>query len=365
MSDDQLLYFAFLLFYLFDGIIRLPADAWVLVRPTFQPRRWRVIRPVELASRRGEGYGLLPILGACLPTGEGWWFSTGQCENVHVDSPEWSGRVSVIKNPAKYWRERSRLIGPSGSHPLVFPNEHSAVGALRWLRSPAGSRPSRLDLSLSLPRARAAVKKQAIIDRVFGSGVAVLTIYIFLLLPIAFSYYRSSFPRLGFLAAIFPLTFYLACCWHALVNRLFKGEKKRRWYSVLPLALLPYHTLRIPRHLALNLTAGIHPLAMGKVVLSPEDFSAFANQYMRRLRYPVMKEVPPDVWENFYERCADFLDRECGLSRPQWHDSVPPRDPESESFCPRCLSSYLRAEAACQACGGLATVPFPDAERAP
>lgn len=359
MSDDQLLYFAFTLFYLFDGIARLPREAWVFVRPLFPGRRWRISRPMEVASRPGEGYGMLPILGAYLPSGEGSWFRLEERDHHYIDSPEWSARVTVVKNPAKYWRDRNRIIGAGNNTPIILPNEHSAADMLRWLKAPADQRSSRLTGSLSLPRAKAALRKQEIIDRTFGFGIAVLTVYLFLVLPFAFSYYRTSLPRLALIGAIFPISIQLACSWRILYNRFFPGEKRKRWISLLPLILLPYHTLRMPRHLALNLTTGIHPLAMGKVLLEPDTFLAFADEYMRRLRYPLTLAVPPGIWENSYERCAAFLANDCQLKTSEWEETSPVLDRDSESYCPRCHTQFLIPKAVCGTCGDLASIAIP------
>lgn len=357
MTDGQLLYLVFVAFYVLDGLLRLPRHAWIFVRRGGK-QNWRLVRPMEVASRVGEGFGLLPLLGTFLPSGEGWWFS-GEKDSIHwVDSPEGSSRIARIKNRAKLWRERCCIVGPKDTGTLTFPSQTASKRTLRWLKSDSFDRDSRLEASLSLPRAKAVLKKCRLIDRSFNFWVALLGSYVFVILPLAFSHYHSTRPRFALILVIFYLTFVIAIQWWVLVKRFSTEPVKGRWYKIIPLIFLPYHTMRMPRLLQMELSAGVHPLAMGKAVLEPEAFADFASDFMRRLRYPLNRLASEEAWRARYETCAQFLIETARLPEERWTNASPDRNSDGESFCPRCLKQYVEKETNCNTCNDLPTRSF-------
>ncbi len=366
MTDGQLFYITFVALYVLDGIARFPRESWLFVKPWWG-RRWFLKRPTEVASRLGEGYFILPTMGHFLPTGEGWWFAESNSKRIRwVDSPEGSAVHAKVKDPTRLWRDRSRLMGPANTGTWIFTSMIHASNVLAWLRSilPGNKADivpdirARLADSLSLPRAKAALKKSRLLASQFRFTEWLLTLYIFFVLPFLFSYYQSSGLGFQLIAVIFPFTFMMSVTWWITIGRMFPQFKKGRWFKVLPVFFLPYHTLRMPQHLCMNLTSGVHPLAMGKILLDDEGFSKMAGDFMRKLRYPLGKTIPAAEWDVHFTTCARFLIDRCDLPESVWAGEIPDHDEVSESYCPRCHAQYLEGNAECDVCDGLTTVRF-------
>lgn len=359
MSDGQLLYLVFVAFYVFDGIVRLPRHCWIFLRPGLPGAKWRVRRPLEIASRPGEGFGMLPFTGLFLPVGEGWWFGDAD-ETRWVDSPEQDGRTAGVKKRSKLWSEKSRIHGLRGAGVMTFPSLTSARRILRLLKVDLIPPDSLRRKSLSLPGAKAALKRCRIVMRCFEFSTGLLTFYVLVFLPLAFYWYRTTQPRLVLVTLAFYLTVVIAVRWWCVVKRLAPNGGKGRWYKVIPLLFLPYHTMRMPRHLAMEMTAGIHPLAFAKVSLEPEAFRSFASDFMRSLKYPLNRLATPEEWHRSFEECAEFLVEKCNLPRSDWESRELEPEDDSVSFCPRCLMQYVETNVECTTCRGVRTVAFPE-----
>ena len=392
MTDGQLLYLVFIALYLFDGFGRYPREAWLFTRPWWS-RKWLVKRPLDVASNRGEGYGLLPMLGSMFPTGEGWWFAEIGSKNAKpeegseknptgdgdeeapetfpqlrwINSPESDSSQARARRPANLSRQKNRLTGTYHNGNIVMPNHTSAMRAFDWISRILPAKDTadlqaeirkRRDASLSIPRAKVAVKQSRMISQVFRFSEFLLTVYLFLALPFLFHYFQGTTKGLILLLYFLPFSFLMAISWWFVYGRMFPEHSKGRWYKVLPIIFLPYHTLRMPQQLCAELSAGCHPLALAKVLFGPEKFLEFAGDYMRRLRHPLAKNGLPEAWSAHFQACADFLTQKCGIPESDWADQKPECEEPSLSFCPRCHSQYLDAEAKCDTCDDLPTLPF-------
>ncbi len=365
MTDGQLLYVVFIVLYIADGLGRYPQSASLFVKPWWS-KKWFLKKPRDVAARLGEGYYVLPMLGRFLPSSEGWWFSEPDKKQIRwIESPDTSPAQAAIKNPKRLWRDRSRLEGPKNTGKWVFSNLTTAIDIRKWLNSLLPSAEvqtpaihKRLSDSLSLPRAKAAVKKAQLIERQFAFSNWLLTIYCFLVLPALFSYCGGGLRGLKLILAIFPFTFLIGCTWWIVIGRVFPQLKKGRWYKVLPVIFLPHHALRVSQQLSLECSSGCHPLALGRTVLREKAFSHFVGDYMRRLRFPLVKNVSEIKWKAQADLCAEFLEKNTSITLESLANESPEHDEISESYCPRCHSQYLDKKAMCDSCDGLKTISF-------
>ena len=178
-------------------------------------------------------------------------------------------------------------------------------------------------------------------------------VFLFVAVPVAFAWLgpRVLTRVVLFLVAsqiLIALEFWIA---H---KRLFRKSKSARFKSTLTIVLSPVAAIRSCDVLARDVLSGCHPLAVACALLSTEDFSRFAGEQLRELRF----SDHPDGWyQDMAGSLMDRLIREAGL-HPDSLLRPSQREGGCVAYCPRCLAQYNKARGTCADCGFLGLVPF-------
>ncbi len=370
MSDEEWLYLLLLFFLVLDGVTQLPRAARYLYRTWWQ-QHWQIAQLSDANSLMGKGLALLPTLGTLLPVDDGFWFESS-APGADTRQLSWRagpdrGEITVTRsNDVALWTEGNRIVGNGLVGNCVLSSHAAAEDTLAWLK-PTLAAPGaitaaileRTSSALSLPRARAAVRKSRILASIFRTPEALLVVYLYLIVPVLYYYLQTSWWGLAAVLVIFILTATIAVAWWRVAGRIFPPLARWRSLRVIPVLLLPYHAIRASSHLCLQLSAGVHSLALAKVLLPKPAFDSFTAEYMRRLHYEVSQDDREmNARQDFYRRATTFLEEKCGLSANHWEEAAPVREADSHSYCPRCFAQYRQQTDTCEDCGGLRTVEF-------
>ena len=130
---------------------------------------------------------------------------------------------------------------------------------------------------------------------------------------------------------------------------LYPELKEGRWQQVMVLALSPLSAIRANDVLLRDLFCAFHPLAVGHVLLSKEEYRVQADWHFRqalfRMDWNLSSSDAPML-----RLLQTFLMR-IGLPPEELLDP-PPRESENcQAYCPLCLAQFVLAEGQCPDCG--------------
>lgn len=361
MTDGQLLLAVFTAFYLAECLHWLPLQATVL--STWALRRgWSAGRPSPHVAARGRGLALawpLPPLGSLLttqswpvlPDKDGLRVGPGQLqEGKRLD---WQAVAPVLD-------QRNLKLGQGLEVQCTSRREASLLAA--FLRETAALKPARRQASieafwqssLSLPRARAALRKYRLAT--WALRLPCLTVFLagFCWMPLLFWQFGGSSWRVlvGF-ASLLALTTMVAFVWRALHRRLFPDSKGRTWGEVLHLIFVPAHTMRAHDLIGVEVMAGVHPLAAAATVLKRPALKAFASSTWSFWRFRPASDPLADTAPSVLPRIEACV-LKLGFTLEELQAS-PSKQAGALSYCPRCQAQFTLTETACEQCGGVAT----------
>jgi hypothetical protein len=145
---------------------------------------------------------------------------------------------------------------------------------------------------------------------------------------------------------------------------LYPQERGARFRQTLTMALSPPAAARAADPLLLDLFAAIHPLAVAAEVFASDEFTKYAGQVLRALRYPLAEDLTAEAAEvaRWYSRellaAAEEFATARGFDRARAYAVPEPQSPAVVAYCPRCRMQYLHHAAACADCPGMALVAF-------
>jgi hypothetical protein len=130
---------------------------------------------------------------------------------------------------------------------------------------------------------------------------------------------------------------------------LYPELKEGRWQQVMVLALSPLSAIRANDVLLRDLFCAFHPLAVGHVLLSKEEYRVQADWHFRqalfRMDWNLSSSDAPML-----RLLQTFLMR-IGLPPEELLDA-PQRESENcQTYCPLCLAQFVLAEGQCPDCG--------------
>lgn len=358
MTDGQLLLAVFIGFYVLECLHWLPLSSTVF--HTWAVRRgWSVRTPLPMLAAPGKGVVItwpLPPLGgflaadgwSILPDEQGLWTTLDPVRRVRWDelAPQAeAAKVQLTKTVAV------SCASPRASKRLfTFLKEvQAAQGEERrhlieaWWES-----------SISLPRARAAVRRYRLAASLLRWPCTLVFAICFASLPYLFWYRGGGVEVLPAFASLLLTNGLVAFTWRWLDRRLYPQEKRLRWPQVLHLIVMPAHTMRAHDLLGLDLLAGVHPLAAAGSLLPRPQLAAYASELWRRWHFM----GPQDPLAGAAPQVLPCLERLCQrlkLDKAEL-ETVPARQPNTESYCPRCLAQFQRTGAKCKDCNGTETV---------
>jgi hypothetical protein len=145
---------------------------------------------------------------------------------------------------------------------------------------------------------------------------------------------------------------------------LYPEQKEGRWQQVMVLALSPFSAIRANDALLRDLFCAFHPLAVGHVLLSKEEYRVQAEWHFRqalfRMDWNLSSSDAPML------RVLQAFLMKIGVP-PEELLNAPQRESENcQTYCPLCLAQFVLAEGECPDCGGMQLKRFPpDDEPAP
>jgi len=364
MTDEQTLFAVFTLFYLVECLFWLPLGTVVLSTWTVR-RGWTASHPSPLVSTGAKGVTMawpLPPLGSLLvaqpwpviPDAAGLWVGPGQ---LHEGKRlEWT----AIRPKQE---ERTVTLAPGVE--LQCTSAGEAQWLMEFLRKAAADseteRGQTLETfwrsSLSLPRARAAVRRY----RLAASSLRMPCLGVLLIsfgwIPLLFwRFGGSSWRVLAGFASLLLMTTMVALIWRHLDFRLFPNSRRKRWAQMLHLVFMPAHTIRAHDLIGAEVLAGLHPLPAASRVLKPAAFKALASQTWLAWKFRPASDpllAAAAVVLPRLEACC----RRLGLSVADM-EAAPARQGTAASYCPRCHSQFSLAAATCGNCGDIPTRPW-------
>jgi hypothetical protein len=147
-------------------------------------------------------------------------------------------------------------------------------------------------------------------------------------------------------------------------RRLYPREGGARFRQTLSMALSPPAAARAPDLLLIDLFAGLHPMAVAAVVLSPREFTAYAGEMLRAIKHPLAEDLSEESQDiaRWHERellvAAEELASKCGVDIREAY-AVPEAQSDSVvAWCPRCRMQYVNDAQTCADCPGVALVRY-------
>ena len=178
-------------------------------------------------------------------------------------------------------------------------------------------------------------------------------VFLFLLAPLAFYRFGAMiWWRALLIVLVFSIT--ISMEFWTLHKLLLPSAKEQRFKTVAVAVLSPVAAIRACDVVARDLLGGFHPLAVAAAILPEEEFTRFAGEQLRLVRF------------------GDYLDKqfqagmqkamEQAIRKTKLDPQKLLRAPEAESgcvvYCPRCLAQFTKAREDCSDCGYEALAAF-------
>jgi hypothetical protein len=194
--------------------------------------------------------------------------------------------------------------------------------------------------------------------RILSNGL-----FVYLFLVVAPLIWRFGFGQFGvwLLAGMLAQTITIAVLFRRAHRSLYPDAGEERLKPFLTMLLAPPTAIRAPDLLARHLLENFHPLAVARLVCSPDCFKNFSRQVLIDLRYPLLPVCPTqdpvaqatELWfRTARAGAAEAFVRRSGLKPGELLAMPLPTEPANQSCCPRCGAQFLTRTGTCLDCGG-------------
>ncbi len=373
MDSQQGIFVVLGLFYLLESLVWLPRGE-VAIALTWNGR-FRLRHPGRLF---GNDRGAI-ALKAVAPPGRRMFLAASPPIAM---SPEGIARERTAAAPQECldW-DSVDSISPAG--------RWIKINGCKWWKTP--SEQNAVDLAKGLDGIRAAARnrRETLIQDWISDGFDVkeakaaldgatapirrleilgniLFVFLFvLLLPLSLFY---SFQHLwGWIAGLTLLqTIPIGVIYRRTHRRLYPEADDERFTAWLTMLLFAPSAIRAHDGVALPLLYRFHPLAAAIATQDKNDARDYAAFLMRESRFaPVDASAEPSDRIARWHRDKSTQCLEACCESAGWKPTdllkPPPRsDPESRSYCPRCLGEFILAEGSCSDCGSVPLQGFED-----
>jgi len=372
MSELQILFVVLVVLYLIQCVAWVPQDSTAF-RPTLVSG-WKL----EPEGFRLAAARLRAVPGNPLPPLHGVAVCPAQFVSV---SP--LGVLPAGASPQAFQPfDAMRGVSAAGKHVRI------AGATLLTAGSPAAA--ARLAAWLEKLRALAEKKRAAAIEKHLAAALdferaserfaafhartrllqwtsTALFSFLFLFLPLIVDAVGLARVWPELVAVLLVLVALIAWDFRRAHRQLHPEEGEARWTAMLTIILSPVAAMRAQDVLFRDLFAGFHPLAVARVLCSPEEFRRVAARMLREFTFPIpgsqlAGDEPAarcDAW--FRERQSAALRRFLADSgaKPEELLAPPARSgPQSTSYCPRCCQQYAVLPGTCPDCGGITLEPL-------
>lgn len=259
-----------------------------------------------------------------------------------------------------------------------------------WFKMPSFHNAGQLAQELEKIRQAAADKREPLLRQWLDAGVkipevekeaarvrresrrlavlgAVLFVYLFVgLLPLSFIYSFRHFWG-AIIGLAFLQTIPIAWLFYRAHRELYPQAGEERFAGWLTMLLFAPAAVRAYDQLTLPLLYRFHPLAAAISLGREREARAYAAFLLREIKHPPVRpaESEGDLRNGIAEwhraEMVKRLERCC--EQAGWNVAdllrAPARvDPDSKTYCPRCLSEFVISEGGCADCGGVQLVSF-------
>lgn len=140
-------------------------------------------------------------------------------------------------------------------------------------------------------------------------------------------------------------------------DRHFRGKTAcGRCSNMLLMVLFPPYLVKAAGLIGENLFHSFHPLALGRVFLKDKDFTEFACQYYRKIKYKNVAEGSKPSKEiiewagNHHADCLEKFFDTIGFDTEQLFSAPAAENDNMKSYCPRCRAQYNIYSGKCSDC---------------
>jgi hypothetical protein len=359
MTDGQRLLAVFILLYLSECLFWLPHS----VRACWSwtgGRAWLLLRPSSNLAASGSGVLMswpLPPLGGVLITES--WPIIPHAAGLWVGESQTSEGRWLAWNQVEPRREQRTLL-LNAETPIKCATERRAETLLQQIKA-LQTQPNGIERwwedSLSLPRARAELRRYRLASRSLRSWCLLIWMLCFLALPWLYWRYGDDLMRLGLTALmLLAAMLVIAFRWKALDQSLFPQFTSSRFLQTLHLAVMPTHSIRALDLLSVELFAGLQSVVCARLLLPDAEWRICASKEWRKWAYLGKEHALFAASRQIMGPLRTFLQNQ-GIQADEL-EAQPPREDGASSYCPRCHAAFVAAEAECRPCGGTHTLPF-------
>ena len=200
--------------------------------------------------------------------------------------------------------------------------------------------------------------------RILSNGL-----FVYLFLVVAPLILRYGFGQFGLwlLAGMLAQTIPIAVLFRRAHMSLYPDAGEERLKPFVTMLLAPPAAIRAYDLLARHLLENFHPLAVARVLCSPNRFKSFARQALLDMRYPLLPVCPtnepePVATEQWFRtarrKAAEKFVQQAGLKPDELTVLPGPTEPANQSCCPRCGAQFVTRTGTCSDCGGRPLEPF-------
>ncbi len=256
----------------------------------------------------------------------------------------------------------------------ISPSEAQAIDLAQMLIRLKSRSPTERKIEIAEDLARmidpgvAGLRMKQFVDETISVSLSSLSllIFTFVLSPIAVKLWGLTAAWRFLLAFVAFNVSLIAWDFYAASRSLFVATGKVSWSSIFTILLSPPTAMRATRYLAKDAACNSHPLAFAAAGSSNEDFCALASTILRDLIFAAdidagVNDPAADCrqwFRNNFQDAVSQLIRQKGQN-PDDLIAAPLRESEqARSYCPRCLSQFLIAEAVCLDCNRVSLKPF-------
>lgn len=369
MTDGQLLFAVFTAFYLLECVRWLPVAAQVFRTWAFR-RGWSLRQPLPYLAGRGLGPTLvwpLPPLGGFLATQS--WPVLPDIEGLRIGPGQLHSARFLRWSELNVTAEKHEVMIASGvSVQCVSARAaHDLQAVILKIQSAAPEQRAVFinefwDDSLSIPAARAAVRRFHIAASMLKLPCICLFVLCFGWLPYVFWSFSGDVLKVGSaLLSVLVLDVLVALTWRALDRRIF-GDEVSRWVQVLHLIVMPAHAIRALDLIGQDVVSRLHPLVVAAAILPETQARAVAGVEWRNWKYRQATALGADRAATVHARVEACMSK-LGY-RLEDLDAAPVQEPGARCYCPCCHEPFATADARCQSCGNLETRAWPSAAKA-
>lgn len=193
----------------------------------------------------------------------------------------------------------------------------------------------------------------------------ILFVHLFVLAPILVLYLGMTGMLIPLAVVMFVIAICISVQFYTLHKSTYLDASEDRIENAIKMVLFPPASLRACDIITGDLLHNYNPVVVGHILLSPKEYKEFSTRTLRNLTYPLFEDSSDKYaneisgWQNrtLSKKISDYLREVANLKEDPLLPPLP-NDPGVRSYCPRCLSQFMREEGDCPDCPGVRLLRF-------